>query len=480
MKGMNNMTQKWQWNDFGQVMAARLQAAQDQARGKLAGIVAQLTADASMPMTAEDFLQAAHRLQRVEALLYYGLADHDALCAALDNEADIPSWKNYAALNADAARLDRLARLLFEGDPERRAPVYLQVHDYTRGIAERVVTRCALAGAAVDIRFTDTAFDRLVYGFVSKEQARAYGLSIGERCIKAGRIISLQSNYSAPQQAAPMTETCKESIRAFAQAVWEVRRIQAPNQFYTLTTVPTPQDAALDGIAYDDYVDLYFRMCELDWDQMYQAHRVLIAKLNAGRELRFTNHDGTDIRMDIDGFTFANSCVAKNVPGSEVFSAPRRDSVNGIIVARGRFAPRDNHEIIENITMEFEDGRLVRASAEKGDPLFQRIINTDEGARYIGEIGIGTNPVLQQHVVNGLLVEKIGGSFHVALGKAYEYTDYLGEPVALDNGNRSAIHWDITTMLVGKEGRIILDGEDIMRDGKFVDPALHYLNGAQR
>lgn len=470
------MTQTWQWNDFGPVMAERLHNVQNKARGGVAEAVDRLTTLASVPLNAENFLQAAHLLQRVEAVLHYDLADNVSVCAALDDPKNFPIWKNYIALEADETRLDKLARLLFEGDPERRAPIMIQIHDYTRGIAERVVTRCRHENVALDIRFVDSSFDRRVYGYVTPEQARAYGLIIGARCIAAARIISLQANNAAHAPIDPITDGTKESARACALAIWEVRRTQAPNQFYTLTTVPTPQDAALDGIAYDAYVDLFFRMCDVDWDAVYQAHRVLIAKLDAGKELRFTNNDGTDVRMDIDGFTFANSCVAKNVPGSEVFSAPRRDSVNGIIVAKGRFSPGDNNEIIKDITMEFKDGYLVRAVAEKNDALLQRVIDTDEGARYVGEIGIGTNPVLQQHVVNGLLVEKIGGSFHVALGAAYEYTDYLGEPVKLDNGNRSVVHWDITTMLVGKQGKMILDGVPIMTDGKFLDPALAYLN----
>ena len=226
-------------------------------------------------------------------------------------------------------------------------------------------------------------------------------------------------------------------------------------------------------------MDLFFRMCDVDWQAVDVAHKFLIAQLDAGKMLQLTNNDGTDLTMNIDGFTFANSLVAKNIPGSEVFSAPHKNSVNGRIVAKGRFSPKDSGgQIIEDMTLDFKDGKLVHYNAASGLDLLRQMVETDEGSHYVGEIGIGTNPVLRQHIVNSLMVEKIGGSFHVALGRAYEYTDYLGTPVHLDNGNRSAIHWDITTMLHGKQGKMILDGTEIMTDGKFNAPELAVLNGA--
>ena len=193
--------------------------------------------------------------------------------------------------------------------------------------------------------------------------------------------------------------------------------------------------------------------------------------------MRFTNNDGTDITLGIKGFTFCNSLAAKNVPGSEVFSGPEREKVNGRIVSQGRFVPpHDPNAIVENLTLEFEQGRLVRWHADKGQKHFEDAIGIDEGAKYIGEIGIGTNPRLRRHVVNGLLVEKIGGSFHIALGNAYTYTNYADEPVIVDNGNRSQIHWDITTMLYGKQGCMFIDGRKVMENGLFLNPAYDVFN----
>ena len=276
------------------------------------------------------------------------------------------------------------------------------------------------------------------------------------------------------QQPYPDTPVEMDIQQAYNKAVGAYTEMLR-TKFYTVTTLPTPKDAELDQLPYADYIDLFFRMCDVDWAQVDMAHQALIEQLNAGSILGMTNSDGTDVSMNIAGFTFCNSLVAKNVPGSEVFSAPHRDSVHGTVVGKGRYL--FNGKLIENITLRFEHGRVVKYSAEIGQDVLTEMIETDDGSHYVGEIGIGTNPVLRTHLVNGLLVEKIGGSFHLALGNCYKFKDYLGTPVNVDNGNTSAIHEDLTFMLYGKQGRMYLDGQLIMDDGRFLDPRLAVLNG---
>jgi len=246
----------------------------------------------------------------------------------------------------------------------------------------------------------------------------------------------------------------------------------------TLTTLPSRIDAEVDGLDYQTYCDDFFKMCNQDWDKIHDLQNILIEKLNGTKTLRFTNNDGTDVSMDIDGFTFCNSTIARNIPGSEVFSSPRRDSVNGTVVAKGKFSVKgDQSAIIEDITLHFKDGYLTDYKIGKNKEIFEKTINIDEGARFVGEVGIGTNPFWKRHVSSIIIVEKIGGSFHLALGDSYQITDYMGTLVSVDNGNRSHLHWDITTMLWGKEGKIYADGEVIMDYGRWLEPQLAYLNG---
>ncbi len=426
------------------------------------------------PQTACDGLAVLLQLQRLAPIAELGLGAHSGLKNVFLTSV-LPGWLDFAALPATESQKKRLADLLFEGDPEKRSPLILNLCDYGRDIGERIIERCLAAALDVEVTFDDPWFHRTLLHYLDTKEIEAYALWRTARNGEIDRRIGMRIN--SPSIPYPAFEDYKEKNRLYNEIALSMRRQREHNPFFTITVLPTPEDAVLDNLSYDAYVDLFFRMCDVDWKAIDQAHQVLIGQLNLAKQLRFTNDDGTDLSMNIDGFTFCNSLVAKNVPGSEVFSAPHKNSVQGKLVAKGRFIPKGQGELIEDITLEFKDGRVIAFDARVGREALAEEVEADEGSCYVGEIGIGTNPVLQQHVVNSLMVEKIGGSFHIALGNAYTFHDYLGTPVHVDNGNRSKIHWDITTMLVGKGGRIYVDGTPIMENGKFLDPRLHILNG---
>lgn len=250
--------------------------------------------------------------------------------------------------------------------------------------------------------------------------------------------------------------------------------LKSGKKHYSVTIIPTEGDADLDGMEFDDYMKLFFEAADQPWAEIEAAQDKLKERLDAGREVRITNADGTDITFSIEGQTFVNSVVLKNIPGSELFSSPLRESANGVIVAKGNFKLGD-FPAITDITLRFENGRIVDFSAAEGEETLRMIIESDEGkgegSRYLGELAFGTNPHLRRQFVNPLLVEKVGRSFHVALGSCYTYDTYAGKPVRLQNGNKSAsgIHWDVTTMLGGTGGKVMLDGVTIQNDGIWVD-----------
>jgi aminopeptidase len=335
--------------------------------------------------------------------------------------------------------------------------------------------KCVDEDVKFDVSIFDENFKALLLNNCTTDQAASFGETYAlTRAHITTRIVAL---YNLPEHV--VIKADKVNKQAYDKATKIFRQwVLSGKIHYTLTSIPTRVDADVDGIEYKKYINDYFQMCNQDWDGIEQAQGHLIKTLDATKTLRFTNNDGTDLTMDVDTFTFCNSVVARNIPGSEAFSAPRRDSVNGTIVAKGRFAVKNTQgEIIENITMHFKDGYLHDYAVDKGLKVFEDAIGTDEGSRYVGEIGIGTNPYWKTHVASILLAEKIGGSFHIALGDAYTYDNYMGAPVKVDNGNRSKLHWDITTMLWGKNGKIYADGEVIMDDGKWLDPQLAILNG---
>jgi aminopeptidase len=425
----------------------------------------------NQPTDMTQALTQLHRLQRCYYAARLGLLEHKDVRDAIDDPR-FPQWHNYHALPTTEEQKDNLARLMFEGDKHRRAPIMLTLCDYSQDIGERIVARCAHEGTDTDVVISDPVFQRRLLTHCDEQQADRFGRLVMQPHKTCARRITLRTEQVDMLYVDPPVPA--ETQKSYNTAVSDEYQ-HSRDKFYTLTVLPTPKDAELDGIPYADYIDLFFRMCSVDWTKVDAAHQILIEQLNNASQVRITNDDGTDISMSIDGFTFCNSLVAKNVPGSEVFSGVVRDSVNGVMVGKGRYM--FNGKMMENITLRFEEGRVVSYEAEHGGDVLKDMIETDEGSHYVGELGIGTNPVLRQHLVNGLMVEKIGGSFHLALGQTYRFTDYLDTPVIVDNGNNSAIHEDLTVMLYGKNGKIFLDNKLLMDQGAFLDPRLAYLNG---
>lgn len=418
-------------------------------------------------------MQIMHQAQDLEKIIIAGLENDQSFKDEI-TKLKRTQWQDFTAPPATDDLQDSLAAKLYNVDPRGKDVAMINLGDGARKIGRWLVERALADKIDFIVDFSEPDFSALLMDHASNDNVQKLAdhfLSVTGPVNK--RIVARPGQ---PVTAQREPDPAKAKIFAKATAPYG-ERVRSGDVFFTLTVIPTEKDAEIDGIAYNDYVKLFFEMCDQPWDEISLAQQALIAELDAARTLRFTNNDGTDISMDIDGFTFCNSLIAKNVPGSEVFSAPKRDSVNGTIVAKGRFAPpHDRGDIIENLTMTFNKGKLVSFKADKGQDAFEKEIDIDEGARWIGEVGIGTNPHLKTHVANGLLVEKIGGSFHLALGACYTMKEYAGKPVNVDNGNQSALHWDVTTMLHGKGGRIYVDGRMIMDDGKFLAPQYDVLN----
>ncbi|HEY8191823.1 MAG TPA: aminopeptidase, partial [Alphaproteobacteria bacterium] len=397
-------------------------------------------------------LAVMHGLQRLWKIFTAGLENDVAFRAAVDKEC-LALWRDFTAPPASLELQHALAAKLYNIRPSTKDVGFISLGISAREIGRWLVEKCIADKVPFLVQFSDPSFDALVLNHASDENIKKLATAFVAMTARANRRMAAASGMAEkdPVKANPAKDKLYQAgVKPYGE------RIRSGDMFFTLTVIPTRRDAEIDGLSYEEYTRLFFEMCDQPWEHITRAQAALIKELDAGKTLRMTNSDGTDVSMSIEGFTFCNSVIAKNVPGSEVFSAPRRDSVNGKVVAKGRFI--HDREVIENLTMEFENGHLVRWHAEHGQDAFEHAINLDEGARWVGEIGIGTNPHLKRHVANGLLVEKIGGSFHLALGAAYTLTEYAGVPVHVDNGNSSTLHWDITTMLHGKEGRMYLDG----------------------
>ena len=423
---------------------------------------------------ADDAFDLLHRIQRLEYIFSARMENHKDFRDQF-YRGNFPTWCDFVSPPVSKEMQKGLAKQLYNvTDPKNNVPM-LEMGDHARAVGCHLFDICIAENVKFDVSIFDENFKALLLNNCDHSQAAGFGETYAlTRSHITHRIVAL---YNLPEHTVIKIDNDKK--KTYDEAAYIFREWVLSGKIQsTLTMIPTQMDAQVDGLEYNQYLHDYFSMCNLDWKLIHDTQAKLIDKLNITKILRFTNNDGTDLTMDIDGFTFCNSTTARNVPGSEVFSAPRRDSTNGTIVAKGKFAVKGfQNEVVENITLKFKNGYLEEYRADKGQHILEETVNKDEGSRYIGEIGIGTNPFWRTHVASILLAEKIGGSFHVALGDAYTMTKYMGTPVNVDNGNRSHLHWDITTMLLGKEGKIYADNEVIMDDGYWTMPELSVLNG---
>ncbi len=228
---------------------------------------------------------------------------------------------------------------------------------------------------------------------------------------------------------------------------------------------PNHSMAQLAGMATDLFEDFYFKVCNLDYSRMSKAMDSLVKVMENTDRVRITGKD-TDLSFSIKGLP-AIKCDGKlNIPDGEVFTAPVRDSVNGVITYN---SPAVYQGVtFENIRLEFENGKIVKATANDTERI-NHIFDTDEGARYVGEFAIGVNPFIEKPMKDTLFDEKIKGSIHFTPGSCYD---------ECDNGNKSAIHWDLVFIQRPEYGggEIWFDDVLIRKDGIFVPGELHCLN----
>jgi aminopeptidase len=230
---------------------------------------------------------------------------------------------------------------------------------------------------------------------------------------------------------------------------------------------PTPSMAQAAGMSTEAFENLYFDVCTMDYAKMGRAMGPLEKRMAKADQVQLKS-PGTDLTFSIKGIG-AEMCKGdRNIPDGEVFSCPVKKSVNGVIQFNTPTIYSGTK--FENVRLEFKDGKVVNATSNNNQRL-NEILDTDPGARYVGEFSLGFNPYIQNPMCDILFDEKIAGSLHFTPGQAYE---------KCDNGNRSAVHWDMV-LIQRKEwggGEVWFDGELIRKDGVFLPADLKPLNPA--
>lgn len=251
----------------------------------------------------------------------------------------------------------------------------------------------------------------------------------------------------------------------YAKTLRPVQNYRVDKTRWVVLRWPTPSMAQAAGMSTEAFEDLYFSVCTLDYAKMARAMAPLQKRMKRASRVHLKG-PGTDLRFSKKGINAIMCKGDRNIPDGEVFSCPVRDSVNGVIQFNTPTIYQGTK--FENVRLEFKDGKVVNATGSNTKRL-NEILDTDAGARYVGEFSLGFNPYILNPMCDILFDEKIAGSLHFTPGQAYKEAD---------NGNRSAVHWDM--VLIQRPewggGEVWFDDELIRKNGKFLPKDLQGLN----
>ncbi|NLC45068.1 MAG: aminopeptidase [Clostridiales bacterium] len=330
-------------------------------------------------------------------------------------------------------------------------------------LIKELIREAYKAGAIPLVSLKDNEINRVLYTECTVEQMELMAKYEAARMSDADAYIGVRSGRNASE----MSDVPADKMELYMKHFWqEVHgKIRVPKTKWVVLRYPSPSMAQLAGMSTEAFEDHYFHVCNLDYSKMSKAMDPLVELMNRTDKVRITGK-GTDLTFSIKGMP-AIKCDGKmNIPDGEVFTAPVKNSVNGVITYNT--SSEYNGFTYQNVSLTFKDGKIVQAEANDNVKVNQ-VFDTDEGARYVGEFAIGVNPYITKAMNDILFDEKIAGSFHFTPGSCYE---------ECDNGNKSAVHWDLVNIQTPEYGggEMYFDEVLVRKDGIFVLPELDSLN----
>lgn len=267
------------------------------------------------------------------------------------------------------------------------------------------------------------------------------------------------------ENVSELSDVPAEKLNAYDSALAKVLECRVKNTNWVLLGWPNPASAQRANMSCEAFEDYYFQVCTCDYGKMSDAMESLVSLMNKTDRVRILG-PGTDLSFSIKGIPAIKCAGECNLPDGEVYTAPVRDSVNGVI----SYNTHSEYQgfTYDNVKLEIKDGKIIKAEANNTEKI-NALLDTDEGSRFFGEFALGVNPYVREPMNDILFDEKICGSFHFTPGMAYDDAD---------NGNRSAVHWDLV-MIQRPEyggGEIYFDDMLIRKDGLFVLDELKCLN----
>ncbi|TWT99812.1 Aminopeptidase PepS [Botrimarina colliarenosi] len=362
-------------------------------------------------------------------------------------------------------RIDTLANVLLDHSCELKKgeTILIEAIDLPEpDLVVALVEGAAKRGATPLVELKNQRIQRAVYANATEEGMKLAGGLERARMEKVQAYIGVRGAANASALKGIPAERMD-----LYQEHWlrHVNDYRVPKTKWVVLRYPTDSFAQAADMPTHEFTDFFFDVCTADYAAMGEAQKPLVARMQAADRIKITA-PGTDLEFSIKDIPVIPCSGERNIPDGEVFTAPVRDSINGVI----RFNTPSRYQgiVFTDITFTFKDGKIVEATSSDTERINQ-LLDSDEGARYCGEWAIGTNNRVRHPMLDTLFDEKIGGSFHLTPGNAYDEAD---------NGNRSRIHWDLVLIQRADYGggEMYFDGELVRKDGFFVPDDLQGLN----
>ncbi len=347
----------------------------------------------------------------------------------------------------------------------RQDKVLIHAFDIPAEVVAEIVRLAQETGAQVATRLESSKVNRQKMLGMSSENAKLIAQIEKAEMEQMSAYIALRGGDNFAENSDVPAETMSMWSREYLQPV--VFGVRVPKTKWVVLRWPSPGMAQQAGKSTAGFEDFYFSVCTVNYNQMAKAAEPLKELMDKTDQVHILG-PGTDLTFSIKGVGAVACSGARNIPDGECFSAPVKESMNGVVQYNTNtlYMGAD----FANIKFEVKSGKIINAEAGAQTQKLNDILDTDEGARYFGEWSLGYNPHVLHPMKDTLFDEKIAGSFHLTPGNSYDPPG--------GNGNVSAIHWDIVCIQRPEYGggEVYFDGQLIRKDGLFVLPELAGLN----
>lgn len=361
-------------------------------------------------------------------------------------------------------RIEKLSNLLvnYSCDVQPGERVLINYEgDCCRSLAQQLIRDIYRAGGQPFTEIRDSHITREVLLGATEDQIRF----MDEHSLAQMKGMQAYIAIRAADNTSELSDVPAEKLNMYYQLTQPTLDYRVNETKWVVLRYPNAAMAQLAGTSQESFEDFYFDVCTLDYSRMSKAMDPLVDLMNRTDKVRIKG-PGTDLEFSIKGIGAVKCSGERNIPDGEVYTAPVRESMNGIISYN---TPSEEQGFTyENIVFEVKDGKIVKATANDNERI-NKLLDVDEGARYFGEFALGVNPYILHPMKDTLFDEKICGSFHLTPGMCYEDAP---------NGNQSANHWDL--VMIQREdyggGEIWFDDQLIRKDGIFLPEELQMLN----